>query len=261
MANGDAPRCLYYVKPGKANPRFPGGKYNVCITPNQHRELFGAGAPPAAPAPIGCGVFACAYPTADPDKIVKVTRDDSDVAALMSVQGLPGVPRLFSAHKLASHAFWARPERYVPPEPYSYYRTPREKRAARPTVFGLVVERLRPLDKQQRLRWRRRINCMAWQLSRDHEPRTVVKGCCPIKPKAERRACLRGGIQLARTVEKLREHGIKVGDLHAGNVGLDARGRWKILDLGQSEGAGYPDVEDLAGARRRKPKRKPKRKR
>jgi hypothetical protein len=249
MANGSS--CAYYVKPGKAHPNYPGGKYNVCITPNQHRELFGAGAP-AAPTPIGCGVFACAYPSADPGKIVKVTRDHSDVAALKAAQGLPGVPKLFGAFQLASHAFWARPERYVPRDPYDYsYRTPKEKRALRPTVFGLVVERLRPLDKQQRLRWRRRINCIAWQMSRDHEPRAVVKGCCPTKPKAERRACLRGGIQLARTVEKLREHGIKVGDLHAGNVGLDARGRWKILDLGQAEGAGYPDVPDLAGARGR----------
>jgi hypothetical protein len=242
-------RCAYFVKPGKAHPSYPGGKYNVCITSNQHRELFGAGAPLAAPQPLGCGVFACAYLSTDPNKIVKVTRDHSDVAALQAAQGLPGVPKLYGAFQLASHAFWTRPERYVPHDPYSY-RTPKEKRAARPTVFGLIVERLRPLDKQQRLRWRRRINCLAWQLSHDHEPRAVVKGCCPIKPKAERRACLRGGIQLARTVEKLRERGIKVGDLHAGNVGLDARGRWKILDLGQAEGAGYPDVPDLAGARR-----------
>lgn len=255
----DGPSCAYYVKPGKAHPNYPGGKYNVCITPNQHRTLFGPSAPAGAPKPLGCGVFACVYPTDDPNKVVKVTRDHTDVAAMAAAQGKPGVPKLYNAFQLASHAFWARPERYVPHDPYAYHRTPREKRASRPTVFGMVVERLQPLTQTERRRWSRRINCIAWQMSRDHEPRAVVKGCCPIK-KAERRACLRAGIQIARTVETLRAHGLKVGDLHAGNVGRDARGRWKILDFGQSEGAGYPNVDDLEGARRRKRRRRKRRK-
>jgi hypothetical protein len=253
----DEQRCLYFVKPGKAHGYHRGGKYSVCITPKQHAELFGAKALPVAPTPLGCGVFACAYPTADPGKVVKITRDPTDVAALQAAQGVPGVPRLFRAYKLASYARWLSTEK--PRDPYSYNPYAPPPRPQRPEPFGLVVERFKTLGAPERKRWARRLGCFQRQLSGNMDKRTTVTACCPIKPKAERFACLRGGVQLHDTYAGLRELGIELKDIHAGNVGRDARGRWGVIDLGRATGTGGPDVPDLAGARRGRKRRKRRR--
>jgi hypothetical protein len=250
--------CAYYVKLGKPHPRYPGGKYSVCITANQHRTLFGD-TPAVEPKPLGCGVFACAYPTADPGKVVKITRDETDVAALQSTQGVPGVPQLFAAYKLNSYARWLG-RSPTPPSRYdanAYLRPPsRNERPRKPEPFGLVMERLATLDAAGRRRWTRRLECMQRHFSANMDKRTTVLACCPLKPKRDRFACMRAGVQLHETYERIREYGIDVIDIHSGNVGRTARGRWAILDLGLSKGTGYPDVPDLAGARRGRRRRK-----
>ncbi len=259
MADDDN-RCAYYVKPGKPHPRYPGGKYSVCITPNQHRTLFGAQAPEVAPTPLGCGVFACAYPTSDPGKVVKITRDETDVAALKATQSVPGVPKVFGAWKLKSYARWLgrdpAPPRYIDANAYLRPR-PRHERPVRPEPFAMVMERLQTLDAASRRKWNRRLSCMQNRFTANADKRTAALTCCPLKPKVDRFACLRAASQLHDTYEGIREYGIEVVDIHAGNVGRDARGRWTILDLGLSKDTGYPDVPDLAGARRgRRKKRK-----
>jgi hypothetical protein len=191
----------------------PKGRYQVCLTENQQRTLFGALDAQEASRKLGCGVFACAY--AKPKsrtKVIKFTRDASDVAALIQAQPSGAVPKLYRAFKLRQGGAWEQDGVPIP------------------DVYAVEVERLTPLDK--------RLQREAWGGDRGYAERTREK-CereLAMKPQAFKNdAYLRATCGVADAVIELDNAGISdLSDLHGNNVGYDAKGKLKVLDLGFS---------------------------
>jgi hypothetical protein len=248
------PRCLHTLTIGKSRSWIPeSGKYKVCVTPTMQERLFPDRLPPH---PLGCGVFACAYPHKDRDKVVKITSDPADVGNLQHAQGLPRVPKLYETYEVRSPHRWSKPGR-----PYQ------------PAVYAMVLERLRPLDQRERRRWARRINWAGFVLRQSHGHLPLPPGSqrggwrmpagwtmqvvrrmmthCPRKVSPHETALCRAlVVDMTRTYRDLLERGIAWRDIHAGNVGLDEKGRWKVLDLGF--GQRMPDeaaVRSIRGAK------------
>lgn len=261
--------CAFRLKIGKRHHKYAPSAYQVCITPNQANTLF-----KEKPVAEGCGVFACVYPHADPNKVVKITRDASDVASLLAAQHLSIAPKVFSYHKLTSQARWTK----FRPRTESYQEWPQQ-----PTAYAMVVERVKPLTPTERRLWSRRLNAMA-AFDRDAKahaemlkygsfttpaknvsiakvktksvrvPTTemMAMAVCPVKPKAKAAQCERDVQELKAGIVALKRAGITWTDAHGGNIGRDARGRWKILDMGASSTPLDVDVPELAGAGRRR---------
>jgi hypothetical protein len=261
-----AKSCAFTLALGKRHFRYAPSSYKVCITPTQAAVLFGSD---RKPEPLGCGVFACAFPHSDPDKIVKITRDPSDVAGLVQGQGLQ-VPKLYSSHRLTSAAYWTNPRRRTE----SYQVWPDRPEGA----FALVLERLRPLTGIEKATWNKRIRRMqSFMLAQArkanaaaaHPPTTPAKpgapaegykvptigemaeAVCPKHAGKETERCQLRVRELNQISTALRARGIDWADMHAGNIGVDAKGRWKALDLGATDTPLETDLPELSGARRR----------
>lgn len=235
-----APSCAYTLTLGKRHFRYAPSAYKVCITPTQAKTLFGT---TEKPKPIGCGVFACAFQHSDPNKIVKITRDESDVAGLMQGQGLSQVPKVFDSRQLAGFPWWVTPRLRTE----NYQRWPHQPDAA----YAVVVEKLRTLKGSEKSLWNKRIGRMrlfqqqaeyaAGKAAREGTPAPppptvgdMAKAVCPKAPVREVESCQLRVRELNKMSADLRARGIEWSDIHAGNIGLDKRGRWKALDLGAS---------------------------
>jgi len=248
-AEPQAASCAYVLTLGKRHAKYAPSTYRACITPTQAMRLFGT---TGKPRPIGCGVFACVFPHADANKVVKITRDPSDVAGLQQAQGLQ-VPKLFVSHKLVGRPWWTAPRRREQP----WQQWPDQLEA-----FALVLERLRPLVGVEKALWNKRIRrmqkfqlAMAQTCARRASPETptvpmptrpvrpvckpptisdMAKAVCPKKPLGETTTCRLRIRELNKIAADLRERGVDWADIHAGNIGVDSRGRWRALDLGAS---------------------------
>jgi len=258
-----AASCAYILTLGKRHFRYAPSAYRVCVSPTQARKLFGS---TEKPKPLACGVFACAFAHPKADRIVKITRDPSDVAGLIQGQGLPQVPKIYEAHRLAGQPWWATPRR----------RTQRwQEWPERPEAFALIVERLRPLTGVEKATWNKRIKRMLrfqenvalrqkatsrsvtlpFAHTRYAKPPTIgdmAKSVCPSRPAAEAENCQLRVRELNKMSAALRARGIEWMDIHAGNIGVDKKGRWKALDLGASTTPLQTELPELAGARRRR---------
>lgn len=188
----------------------------VCLTPSQWATLFGKRR--TKPQPIGCGTYACAYPSPEPGKVVKLTTDQDDVRGIIKGQGLR-VPTLYRSFKLSRPGL---------------------------TLYAMVLERLRPLRGRRRNLWSDAVWCLRGE--RD------ARDCCREHVrKIHQKPCLKilSGVDEAR--RELQGRGIAVTDIHVGNIGTDARGVWKILDLGYRFQSEEPaKLRPLAGGLRRR---------
>ncbi len=237
-----APSCAYVLTLGKRHFRYAPSAYKVCITPTQAKALFGT---TERPKPIGCGVFACAFQHADADKIVKITRDPSDVAGLLQGQGLAQVPKVYKSNQLTSRPWWVTPRRRT------WQQWPEREGLA---AYAVVVEKLRTLTGTEKSTWNKRI-CRMQSFAKDASwaarqaargtgtqperkaPPTIgdmARSVCPKRPQAEAKSCQLRVRELNKMSEDLRSRGIEWTDIHAGNIGADKKGRWKALDLGAS---------------------------
>lgn len=267
QANLVASTCLYQLSIGKRHFKYAPSTYRLCVTSSQATKLFGTTEKPKA---LGCGVFACVYPHADPDKVVKITRDESDVAGLIKGQGAQ-VPTLHAAHKLRTHVRWTNPRR----------RTERyQEWPDQPEAFALVLERLRPFTGAEKSLWQRRIGRMQEFVRADarkreagagHAPtapgkawatpyirptlRDMAEAVCPRRPKAEAASCSLRIRELNKIFVDLTARGVDWSDMHAGNIGVDKHDRWKALDVGAATTPLETDLPEMAGARRRKRRR------
>lgn len=214
---------------GKKHERYRFGKYRVCLTENQKKTLFkkhGKG------KKLGCGVFACAYGTS-PTRVVKFTRDPEDVAALLEAQPLKVVPKVHAVYTLK--------------EPGESLDSGEET-----AVYALVVERLRPFQGDERAT----IDTEIYQVPdmieevRRHEQPSLKAAC-----EARGDECGPITLQTAEAAMKLQKAGIEWTDVHAGNIGLDKKGRVKILDLGVTGTQLREQPKILEGAKRRLLKR------
>lgn len=88
-------------------------------------------------------------------------------------------------------------------------------------LHALVVEKLKLLPRE----WDSTIACFR---------RVKGRGRCCDLPGGQARTCKKMLRDLSSAYDALARKGIKVRDIHGGNVGRDAKGRWKFLDLGQS---------------------------
>jgi hypothetical protein len=251
-----APSCAYTLTLGQRHFKYAPSAYKVCITPTQAKALFGT---LERPRPIGCGVFACAFQHPDADKIVKITRDPSDVAGLLQGQGLAQVPKVYKSNQLASRPWWTTPRQRT--ERYQEWPDRDEL-----TAYAVVVEKLYTLTNAEKSKWNRRIGRMRLfqrQVERAAQaaerqgapappPPTVgdmAKAVCPKRPAAEAEGCQLRVRELNKMSEDLLARGIEWTDIHAGNIGADKNGRWKALDLGASTTQLETELPLLAQAR------------
>lgn len=191
----------------------PKGRYQVCLTENQQNVLFGGKPKFEGRKKLGCGVFACAYqPTAASSKVIKFTRDASDVAALIEAQPTGAVPKLYRAFKLKQGGAWEQDGEPIP------------------DVYAVEVERLKPMDKDmQREMW----DGYVGEATRTQQrcARAVYVDAQVFKKDKY----LRASCGVADAVLALDKVGLTdLRDLHGGNMGYDKRGKLKILDLGLS---------------------------
>jgi hypothetical protein len=214
--------------------------YKTCITPTQARKLFGT---TTRPRPLGCGVFACVFEHTDPSKIVKITRDPSDVAGLLQGQGLAQVPKVYASHKLVGRPWWTTPR--VKTESWQTWPD-------RPEAFALVIEKLHVFSGAEKPKWAKRIFRLRRLPKQDVEQHrsATAKSVCPKKPSAEAKDCYTHMMQLIAIRAALAKRGIDWTDVHAGNIGVDKNGRWKVLDLGASTTPLTVEPPELAGRRR-----------
>lgn len=214
--------CAYALRIGKRFPKLSPSGYKVCVTPTQAKTLFGTERKPKV---LGCGVFACAYEhPSDSTKVVKITRDPSDVAGLEQGQGLQ-VPKLFASRQLRGKPKWITPR--VPTSNDSWPR--------QPAVYALTLERLQPLSPTEIRMWNRRIHFMKRLLKTDPTISKIgelAKSVCATAPDAQK--CELRIRELNKISSDLRNRGIEWADIHAGNIGVDMDGRWKAIDLGAS---------------------------
>jgi len=212
---------------------LPAGKRagRVCLTPSQWAILFGKTR--TYPKQIGCGSFACAYESPEPGKVVKLTTDQDDVRGIIKGQGLR-VPTLYRSFKLKLSG------------------------ANVSTLYAMVLERLRLLKGRRRNLWGDAVWCLREAHGSDEDDPAVgvaraLRHCCRDVKASQRKSCFKivSGVDAAR--RELRERGVNVTDIHPGNIGTDAKGVWKILDLGYRFQSEEPaKLRPLAGGRLRR---------
>jgi hypothetical protein len=183
------------------------------------------------------------------DRIVKITRDSSDVAGLMRGQGLPQVPKVYQTYELLGQPWWTTPRKPV----HQWQKWPVRPEAA----YALVVERLVPLTGAEKSTWNKRIRRMlTFKADVDSRQKAMSRSVslpfastqyaklptigkmaelvCPKRPTNEAQSCQLRVRELNKMSEALRTRGVEWVDLHAGNIGAGKNGRWKALDLGAS---------------------------
>jgi hypothetical protein len=220
---------------GSAGFLFKSGGGEHCLTYSQFATLFGKRR--TMPKKIGCGFFACVYQSPDPNKVVKITRDSSDPASLMLVQGSAAAPTLYRTFRLKNPDRW-------PGETWSVYAMVTEK--LRPIIKSGVAATPREQEAERRID--RMFGCL-----REYDPNS----CC--RERKLRVGGVKGVAACMRLVKAVREigtelrtHGMShLPDVHSGNFGYDRQGRLKMLDFGVS-GREPGKLRELAGARRRR---------
>lgn len=200
-------------------------EYDVCLTTNQHQVLFG-GLPQFTL--IGAGSYASAFAAPQPDRIVKLTTDASDVAALLQAQGSPYVVDVDRVYTLAQGA------------------TPNRFKGPRAALYAIVAERVQPLPRAA---------------DRRQGPLAAARQVIGPAKRGNRAYCVLG--QTVPTAEEIKlcnevvdaiqdfdRRGIRWRDIHAGNLGRDLHGQLKVLDAGATRSELREMPELLEGARR-----------
>jgi len=186
----------------------PGGVY---LTPAQRRKLFGGASPGQV---LGRGKYASVFATEDPRRVVKLTHDASDAAALVRAKRTGVVPALHAAYKLEQ------------PSSSKY-------NGGRRPVYALVLDRLTPVppeDDANVLPALRRTRQAI--IEKPTGPIGVQRVTAPGDPLCETPECLAAARQLVRAVNRLRAVGISWTDLNVMNLGYDADGTLRVLDVG-----------------------------
>jgi len=208
-----------------------GDMYAVCLTANQRQVLFGG---LAQLVQIGAGGTASAFAAPRRDQIVKLTTDPSDVAALLKVQGSPYVVRVDRAYTMAQGA------------------APNWSTTRRSALYAIVAERVQPLDPKT---------------DRPKGPVYAARKVVGVAGRGNRALCTTrqanpsaANVKLCNdivdAIEDFARRGVDWHDIHAGNIGHDAKGQLKVLDAGatKSELVEMPTL--LEGARRRRRSRR-----
>lgn len=203
------PRCVYKLIHGADD-----GRYAICITPTQNQRLFSS----KKPKKIGCGAFACAYEKpGEPDRVVKITSDATDIEALRKLQKTKTVAKVHNIWRLASPVFW---------EGIPVYGK---------HIYAVEVERLKPIDTKTALA----TMCIQNRMFRKEMPKAeAVASCCTSNDTG----CARTGNALYDIAAEMKRHGVDWRDMHPGNIGRDAQGNLKVLDVGLTKHQVRPET-------------------
>jgi len=193
-----------------------GDRGATCLTPSQWGVLFGKRKKPRR---YGCGSYACVYQSREKGKVVKITSDPGDVHTTRKAQGIPHVVTLYRAFDLGQHGGSNR--------------------------YAMVLERLKPLREDTEYFWHDVLQCFA-----AYRHLSDVRCCSMREVKRKRGACKRLAAAVHDTKQQLASRGIIFSDWHGGNIGRDAQGNWKLLDLGFNVGYVEPPPKALTGSRR-----------
>lgn len=176
---------------------------------------------------LGCGSFGCAYERPD-GRVVKVTTDPSDIAALRAGQGHKRVVKLFAAYKLPSdernRKFYAAiTERLRRPSPQieQYAATMRNEKRFLRDNFDVARASNGELPFG------------AKYIMRQHYRESLRKSVCGAFPHSSK-SCRRFVSDVIRVHEHLGRRGFNFFDVHPHNIGADRLGTWKFLDVGYS---------------------------
>ncbi|UCC72071.1 MAG: hypothetical protein JSV86_17135 [Gemmatimonadota bacterium] len=233
----------WIAKPMYRGEPVPAARYGVCLTNTQLARLMRA--KHISGDQFGCGAFACVWPKGN--RTIKFTHDPEDVGAFLTARGIRHIKRFYKVYRLVdsgtilrtgqSTPVWAMVGEDVPKIANDDWRYSI-------VVSGLPVGAL-SYDFEQ---WQSR-----GRFPEDYQPRPDVRRSAKEDANCERRgpACEKFVDQFIDTWAALARRGIVFMDAHAGNIGVDAKGNWKIIDMGLSR-SDIPEefVEDLRGLRR-----------
>ena len=233
---------------------------NIELTKNQCENLH---IDPGSEA-LGCGLFGCAYPMAkDPSKVVKITRDAEDVAALLKVKGKGLTPTVYSVKELKLKkpitpsrekvkAFvmekWTKDSKGNVKTPGSNWWVFGPKGTTH-RAFVLEVEKVYPLSAEQSeflAAQETMMHFIRLQKCKNKDPKSCkfvpvampgalvdAKAICEFAfkgPKVTR--CKRFVTEGIHLKEKLFKQGIAWHDTHGGNWGVRKNGKLVALDIG-----------------------------
>ncbi len=191
--------------------------------------------------PIGCGLFGCAYPKAgDKSRVIKVTRDSEDVAAVLKADKTGLIPKVFALQKLKlKDAPKPSPKKI---REYQAARTAKGRptkdftsflmREKKPAVFVLEVERVKPLTKEQKTFIAVNDYVDALKLPRAKFIKSSDK-ICKIEFTGQKVKKCKDFAKRIYTVKKgLLDVGVPWTDAHPNNWGITKDGRLVALDIG-----------------------------
>jgi hypothetical protein len=232
--------CSLKANIGRRARGVPGsGPYHVCLTATQKKALFGDTQPKKS---IGCGTFACVWPGARADRVVKLTRDRDDVEGLRAAQGLDRVVKVFEIRELVNAGRDARTGKHVP-------------------VYAVVAERLKPLTRQEQRELEKpleRARMVMLKLAKRHrgDKSTFQAPAGAEQAKIIGRVCANRGKGCERFAESFLDgwaamfrRGVLWQDAHTGNIAMDSQRRWRAIDLGFSGTKKRSDIAALNGPR------------
>lgn len=223
---------------GRKHFRY-GDPYRVCLTANQEQKLFKNKRTKLRK--LGCGVFACAYESPTPSRVVKLTRDSEDVAALLKAQKTGVVPKIHAVYKLKQGG------RTTPVED-SF--TLRREAPRHVDVYAMVVDRLQIAPTDERYAMDIEMSNLRTAMDRTEKAGELitVKNVCPkVEDDDGEPGCTTLQTNVIDAYERLAKIGIDWRDMHSGNIGYDKRGKLKVLDLGVTKTELEKEPEILEG--------------
>lgn len=212
------------------------GRYRICLSKTQYKRLFGN----SKPVFLGKGAAAVAWAKGD-NRVIKITRDPDDIAALVAAKGMKHVVKAYKIYELQNAG--VNLQNGMDPEPLR--------------LWAVVAERLNPVDEELReiiyqIPSRRLSDHYAAVRDADGAEnytigpklrRELTAYACNDAPSLGRETrCWRFIPRFLETFEKLGRRGILFLDTHDGNFAQTAKGDWKIIDLGISDTRMPPPV-------------------
>lgn len=241
-------RC---VRVGTLSPDYTGQSmssrpgYRYCMSKSQWAKLQPG-------VRLGCGSFGCAYERPD-GTVLKVTTDPSDIAALKAGQGHKRIVRMDEAYRLTP-----RYQKGEAPSDEPLFYAAVVQRVDRQRVPGPVQCFIHGARTHKHL-LREAYEGSMYKGNRQYRVPPVFKreftdGVCKSrKGGSEYKPCVAFARDVIRVHEHLGKRGFNFFDVHPGNIGVDAKGTWKFLDVGYSSDTKRPKgTRVLAGARRRR---------
>ncbi len=226
---------------------------------------------PVDSRPIGCGSYACAYPKkGDSSRVIKVTRDKEDVAALLNLKGKGLTPKVYKAYefklteplqpneKVVLRHLERISKKYGRENPG--LKWPTLTHGGKQRAFVIEMERVKPVTKEQADFIHTAISSVDnfHYYKKRNKPHMFRLPGSALNSKAFCENFFEGAKQkrckkfVARGVyiqQELIKNKIFWEDRHSGNWGITKDGRLVALDLGGTQAKTKKKLKLLSGFR------------